>query len=80
MILADEGNRRLRSLDLNTKSVSSICTGSDETFDGKLTVCRTKLPSSMVVIGKTLYLGTEGKIRKIEGDKEHIRNSNNVFT
>ena len=67
LIIGDESNLRLRLLDLTAKSVSSICTGSDNTFDGKLSVCQTKMPSSMVVVGKTLYLGTKGKIRKIQG-------------
>lgn len=67
LLIADQGNKRLRLLDLNTTFVSSICTGNDETLNGNLKICRLTMPASLVVINKTLYIGTNGWIRQLQG-------------
>lgn len=66
LILADDYNNKLRVLNLNTNTTSSICTGQIGTKSKNLRRCRMELPCSLMLNRSTLYIGTWERIRIIE--------------
>lgn len=75
ILLADEGNNRLRVLDLVTRQTSSICSGKDAHIYGPIRACAISGPWSLLVIGDTLYIGSYGAIEMIQGMLVFRRNS-----
>lgn len=67
ILVADSLNNMLRSLDLNTNTSSSICSGILGPKDGKLTSCQLDYPWSLLMINDTLFIGGEASISKIQG-------------
>ena len=72
LIVADSLSNRLRVLDLDTNSSSSICTGAMGHVDGNLMSCWLYLPYSITLIQDTLYVGQAGRIRAIKGKIYHL--------
>ena len=54
--MADEGNNRLRVLDLNTNQTSSICSGERGHKDGNLLFCSLAEPYSLMLHEGEIYV------------------------
>ena len=67
ILVADEGNNRLRVLDLNTNQTSSICSGERGHKDGNLSICSLAEPYSLMLHEGEIYVGENRRIRKIKG-------------
>ena len=67
ILVAEEGNNRLRVLDLNTNQTSSICSGERGHKDGNLLFCSLAEPYSLMLHKGEIYVGENKRIRKIKG-------------
>ena len=65
LVVADDGNHRLRVLDLITNTSSSICVGRWGYGDGNLKNCTISDPNAVAVIGKNLFVGGWKQMRKV---------------
>lgn len=64
LVLADKKNNRLRLLDLNTNSVSTICPREHSFSD----ICSLSYPQSIMIHGNTMYVVDQHKIWKVNGE------------
>ena len=67
LLVADQGNNRLRVLDLTTNTTSSICSGVQGHSDGDLSSCQLNYPCSLLKVADTVYFGEREYIRSIKG-------------
>ena len=67
LLVSDRDNNRLRVLDLNTNTSSSICSGQDGQADGNFSSCSLRSPRGLLMMEDTIYLETSWRIRKIKG-------------
>ena len=67
ILVSDHYNNRLRVLDLITNSSSSICSGEEGHADGNFSSCTIQRPLGLLTLTDTVYIGSYGKIRRIEG-------------
>ena len=74
LLVADQGNNRLRVLDLRTNTSSSICSGARGHADGDFASCSLFIPLSLLKVNDTIYIGEGGFIRTMQG-KNHFNAS-----
>lgn len=68
LVIADNLNNRLRIMDLQEKTTSSVCSGRTGHSDGSLKDCTLYHPSSLMIAYNDLYVGERGRIRRIQGE------------
>ena len=73
LLVADQDNNKLRVLDLDLNTTTSICTGRQGHGNGDLASCQLSFPQSMLVSCDTLYVGEYKMIRAVKGK---IKNQN----
>lgn len=66
LILADEYNNVLRKINLETKTVSTICNGQNKNLPGNQTSCSLIGPVSLLVVNHTLMIGAFQTISKFD--------------
>lgn len=67
ILVADQHNHRLRVIDIDKNSVSSICTGFDAVdADGSIRTCKTTDPSSLLAHDGFIYIGQDSAIRTLQ--------------
>ena len=71
LLIADKSNHRLRVLDLNTNTSSSICSGASGLLDGDLSTCQLNRPWSLLTVNDVIFVGEDRYIRSIQG-KYHL--------
>ena len=67
LLVSDYHNDRLRVLDLINNTSSSICSGDVGHADGNFSTCTLIRPVGLLTITDTVYLGSNQRIRQIEG-------------
>ena len=67
LLVSDRYNNRLRVLDLNTNTSYSICNGENRHADGNFSSCSLYRPYGLTILEDTIYVGTNQRIRVIEG-------------
>ena len=67
LVVADQDNNRLRILDLDMNTTTSICTGRQGHGNRDLTSCLLFYPQSLLVSCDTLYVGEYKMIRAVKG-------------
>ena len=67
LLVSDYHNDRLRVLELINNTSSSICSGDVGHADGNCSTCTLIRPVGLLTITDTVYLGSNQRIRQIEG-------------
>lgn len=67
LLVVDSENHTLRIMDMDTRTVTSLCSGVRGSSDGDMKTYELDAPYSLMVLNDTLYVGQKQKIRKIQG-------------
>lgn len=67
LMVVDTNNYRLRLMDLDGETVTSFCSGVPGHSNGDMKTCKLHIAYSLMVLNDSLYVGQQGKIRKIQG-------------
>lgn len=67
ILVADDGNNRIRVIDTESNSVTSICTGAIATVEGYNDTCHLRNPYSLILLDGALYVGQYKAIRRLAG-------------
>lgn len=71
-LIADKDNHLLRIVDLQSETITSICSGLKETTDGDTNDCALNYPLSFLYTNGSLYVGQAYAIRQISGRWSHV--------
>lgn len=75
LLVTDPDNNKLRPTSLDTRTVTSLCSGVSDSSDGNMKTCALYQPWSLMVLNRTLYVGENKRIRKIQGKIQYSNNN-----
>lgn len=72
LLVADARNNKIRVLDLENRTTSSICSGNKGNDDGTAADCTLHRPSAFYLLGDKLLIGQIYRIRQIKGEPSSL--------